>query len=573
MEPNQTDIVRDVAERAWQRRLQRDPYLQLRRGVAVTWLPRGTLEEAEQEASFARSLLVELAGVDAKSLPYADALTLEFLRDYLQRQIESPESWWSQFPVTPYCSRVLSFYCQMIFRPFSFHGQADVDRYLSLMRDYAALVRALLDKLKAQAQRGWRVPKPALPGAVATLSGVKTAAPTCFAITPEKVRELEAAAASALVRTTQQVLTREVLPAFDSVLEYLDGPYRVLAPDAVGIGHFPGGFAAYARLLLHHVTFEITAERVHEVGLEQVSLLTQRMSEVRQKVGFQGSEEEFHKHLHASGRLHAKSTAEVEQRFRTCLRRIEPLLRQYFATLPKAVCDVARLEPALEAGMSYGYYQLPNSANPVGKYYYNGSGLDTRCQLTLPAILYHELLPGHHFHLARQTENTDLPLIRRETLDITSYVEGWAEYASGLAGEMGLYDDPYDLYGRLIHERFTAQRLVTDTGLNVLGWTLDKAQAYMRRNTMESETQIATETLRYSTDIPGQALAYRLGFLKMMELRETAQRELGGGFDIRDFHEAVLGPGALPLNLLQQHIMHFVAKMKSTPASAARGEG
>ena len=210
--------------------------------------------------------------------------------------------------------------------------------------------------------------------------------------------------------------------------------------------------------------------------------------------------------------------------------------------------------------MSYGYYEAPTASKPTGRYRYNGSSLDTRSQLSAAALIYHELVPGHHFHLARQYENTELPIIRRVAIDNSAFNEGWAEYASGLAGEMGLYDDVYDLYGRLMHERFIAQRLVTDTGLNAFGWTLERAGEFMRANTLESPTQIATETLRYSTDLPAQALAYRMGYLKFKELRERAQHRLGARFDIRDFHEATLREGALPLKVLERHIDRFIGE-------------
>lgn len=234
---------------------------------------------------------------------------------------------------------------------------------------------------------------------------------------------------------------------------------------------------------------------------------------------------------------------------------MEPFLDQYFAVLPY---DVKRLDPSMEAGMSYGYYEPPTEDRPVGLYRYNGSGLDSRSQLQAANLIYHELVPGHHFHLACQSENEDLPFIWREAMELTGYNEGWVEYAADLPKEMGLYDDPYDLYGRLVNERFTAQRLVVDTGMNLLGWSLERGRSFMRANTMESETQVATETLRYSTDMLAQALAYRLGYLEMTELRERAERELGSAFDIRAFHEAILGPGALPLSVLEEQIRVFI---------------
>ena len=204
--------------------------------------------------------------------------------------------------------------------------------------------------------------------------------------------------------------------------------------------------------------------------------------------------------------------------------------------------------------MSYGYYDRPTKPGDPGTYRYNASDLASRSQLQVAALIYHEGLPGHHLHIARQMELDHLPALRRNALDISVYNEGWAEYASGLAETMGLYDDPYDLYGRLVHERFVSQRLVTDTGLNALGWSLDQARAFMREHTLEGEAQIHSETLRYAADMPAQALAYRLGYLWFSALRDDTTARLGGRFDIRRFHGAVLDEGALPIGLLREHV-------------------
>jgi uncharacterized protein (DUF885 family) len=174
-------------------------------------------------------------------------------------------------------------------------------------------------------------------------------------------------------------------------------------------------------------------------------------------------------------------------------------------------------------------------------------------QLNAAALIFHELAPGHHFHLARQAENAALPAIRREAVTLTVFNEGWAEYASSLGLEMGLYDDPHDQYGRLVHERFIAQRLVVDTGLNAFGWSLQQARDYMKSQTLESDVQVASETLRYSTDLPAQALAYDFGFNYFWKLRRGAQNR--PRFDIRRFHEAILAEGALPFPLLEESLL------------------
>jgi uncharacterized protein (DUF885 family) len=241
---------------------------------------------------------------------------------------------------------------------------------------------------------------------------------------------------------------------------------------------------------------------------------------------------------------------------------LEPKISGWFSRLPRAPYGVARLPQHMEAGMTYGYYQPPTPSDPVGRYMYNGSDLSKRSMLTAATLIFHELAPGHHFHLARQAEDESLPDVRREAMDIGAFNEGWAEYAAGLGWEMGLYDDPYDRYGRLVHERFTAQRLVVDTGLNLLGWSLERARRYMKDNTTESDVQVATETLRYSTDLPGQALAYRLGFLELQRLRAQAQERLGPRFDVRAYHEAVLRQGALPFPVLEDVLRRWAQEQE-----------
>jgi uncharacterized protein (DUF885 family) len=560
---NDTTALKDIAERVWRRRLEREPYLRLKVGEPITWIPAGNREEAREDASFARQVGTELEEIEPETLPHEDWLTLGFLRFQSARLAQSEEQWLTDFPVTPYTGYWMSLYAQEIFAPFRFEEQEDLDRYVKLLEDYAAAVRTSTERLEAQAERGWRIPRPALPGTRAALQGIKAGAPSFFGVDPERVSHLDLLAPTAFVERVEDVLRQRVEPAFDAVVAYLDEDYEARAPETVGIGQFDGGEEAYRRFLHFHVTEERDPEEVHTVGLEEVERLTEAMQDVRDSLGFSEDEEAFHDQMRVTGRIYADSPEEVEETYRYHIRRLEPFLDQYFAVLPEAPYDVKRLDPSLEAGMTYGYYEPPTGDREVGLYRYNGSGLDTRSQLSAATLIYHELVPGHHFHIARQAENEDLPPLRREAMGLGGYNEGWAEYAAELPKEMGLYDDPYDLYGRLVHERFTAQRLVVDTGMNLFGWSLERGRAFMRANTMESETQVGTETLRYSTDMPAQALAYRLGFLKMRALRERAEEALGSAFDIKAFHEAILGPGALPLSVLEKQIDAFVEE--STP--------
>jgi len=560
---NASDTLHALAARVWEHTLSRQPYFRMIEGLPVTQIPTETLDDAEGDVAFADAALEDLGGIDARALPYADLLTLEFMHSALTRQKTSTAFWWTQFPVTPYTVSVVSLYGRMLFAPFVFETSVDGERYVALANDFGRFIAGFQDRLVAMSGRGWRIPQPALPGVTATLGGLKTAVGAWLTVAPERLAALPAAAREQVSAGAANALQKSIGPAFDALIDYLSGDYAKAAPQAVGLAQFPGGEDAYRMLVNQHLTFDADPRQVHEVGLQEVARLTDEMRKVRESVGFTGGEREFVDMLLEKGRMHAKSAEEVEQTFRRHMARMEEAFPRYFLRKPEAPWAIARLPPAMEAGMSYGIYQPATPAVPVGIYNYNGSGLETRSQLQAAALIFHELLPGHHQHFSLQHENTGLPSIRRNPFDLTAFNEGWAEYASGLAGEMGLYDDPYDRYGRLMHERFTAQRLVVDPGLNLLGWSLEKARAYMAANTLESETQVAAETLRYSTDLPAQALAYRMGYLKFTELRARVAAKLGPRFDIREFHEAILGQGALPLAVLEKHLDRFAETGKA----------
>jgi len=366
---------------------------------------------------------------------------------------------------------------------------------------------------------------------------------------------LDPSARSAFRAAVARSVDADLEPAFDELVGVLDDPeYQVGAPGQVGWAHYPGGEAAYRAFVRQQLTLDVAPEDLHELGLQQCAELAERMREVRAALGFTGSEAEFHERLAREPRLFARTPAEVEDRYVSNVARLEPLLPDWFTTLPRAPYGVARVDPELEASLAYGYYEVPRADQPVGRYRYNGSDLGNRSLLGAATLIYHELAPGHHFQIARQAENDSLPLLRREVAEFIAFVEGWAEYAAGLGWEMGLYEDPWDAYGRLAHERFMAQRLVVDTGLNLATMTLEQARAFMRANTIESDAQIGPELLRYATDLPGQALTYRTGHLEFIAQRAAAQSRTGEAFDLRAFHEAILSGGALPFPALGRRL-------------------
>ena len=535
-----TTAVRRIADRVFAREIELDVFTRVQRGLPAERLRFSTQATLKEDADFARGILAELRATEPETED--DRLTAGHLEHTLRGRIAQADSELLGFAVTPYMGgwmmgRTISY----VFEKF----KGDAETYLALAGDFRDMVRETLARLVRQREAGVLVPRPAIGGCRTAMAAVKQ---TAVELLPSRAPE----------GATHSAVYAEISTAFDALIAYLDEDYEKDAPSTLGLGQYPGGKAYYAMLVREHTASDMTPQQLHDLGLAQVAELADKMAALRAELGFVGTEEEFHAQLRADPRVHAKAPEEVEALFMRHLAALEPLIGDYFSVLPKSPYGVKRLASDKEAGMTYGFYDPPTPAEPMGCYYWNGANLQSKSLLTYASLIFHELAPGHHFHLARQRENKALPDIRREG-HLGAFNEGWAEYASGLGWEIGLYDDPLDAYGKLVHERFTAQRLVVDTGLNLLGWSLEKAAMYMKANSTESDAQIASELVRYSTDMPAQALAYRAGYLELMRIRKQAELGMGDRFDIRDFHEHVLGPGSLPFPVVEAHVQRWVA--------------
>ncbi|MFE7589089.1 DUF885 domain-containing protein [Kitasatospora sp. NPDC057512] len=547
--------VGHLADRYWEFLLEREPLLRVRQGLPVETLPGASLAESEDRQRFAAGVLERMRLLDGAELSGADADTAAVLVALAEQELRAHRWYWLTPSATPYRLFPLSLYVDTVLGAFRFAERADGERYVALVHDLARVVGSIGDKVAGQASRGFRVPAPALAGVRATVEGLRSSAARRVTVADDRLGELGPAERGRLRDGVRRLVEAELAPAFDRLLGCVDDPASPgKAPQDVGWAHYEGGEEAYRDFVRTHTGSDTGPERLHELGRDQCRELAERMREVRAALGFHGTEAEFHERLRTEPRLYARTPEEVEARFRGHLDRLEPRLPRWFAVLPAAPYGLARLDPALEPGMTFGYYEAPTAAGAVGRYRYNGSDLDRRSLIGSASLIYHELAPGHHFHLARQAENAALPRLRREAAEFGAFNEGWAEYAAGLGWEMGLYEDPWDAYGRLAQERFTAQRLVVDTGLNLGTMDLARARDFMRANSTEEDGQIASDLLRYSTDLPGQALSYRAGYLEFVRLREGAEAGRGAGFDVRAFHEAVLGGGALPFPALRRRV-------------------
>ncbi len=541
-------LLDEIGRAYWQLELEQILY-QMWQGIPTTRLPDLTLEEAQGWSGRARKLLERLDGVDPEELSHAEWIALETLRWDLGIYSEAADHYWLVIPVTPYLMAELGVHT--LFQSMAVESADDAERYLDLARQYPAFVDAIRAKLEAQRSRGIVLPVAELDLIVPTWKALAVAPETVFAAAARPVT-------ASFGETLGELLDAEIGPAWGRLIAFLDGAYRDAAPETVGLGQYPGGEAYYQLVVRWYVSMEASPEEIHRLGLERIEATNARMAEVRRRLGFEGARADFHRSLRSDPRFFARTPEEVGERLLAYAARIEPKLGDYFHRLPRVPYGVERLGPDLEATTTYGYFQPVTDDAPRGVYYFNGSRLDQRSLISAQSLVHHELIPGHHFETAQTWENRDLPDYRRGAWH-GGYAEGWGEYASSiLAADMGLYDDPYDLYGRLSDDNFYAARLVVDTGMNVLGWSRRQAADLMFENTLESKVQIETETLRYAADTPAQALSYALGSLKILELRERAREALGERFDVRRFHDAVLGNGSMPLAVLEKHVDWFI---------------
>jgi uncharacterized protein (DUF885 family) len=535
--------------------------LRTRRGLPIESLPDVSLEKAEKDAAFGRALAQGLAGVAASNLTHEEELSLEILRKEARALEEAPGHWWLTFPITPYTFQFLGVHPAFAAHPF--RDRTDADRYEKLLSAYAAFLRSIEAKVRAQAQRGIRIAKPELPLIAGMLEPVaRESGSNLLRVAPERLAALPAADRDAFAAHAASKIDAEVRPAARSLIDALGGEYAARAPDSVGLGQYPGGKDYYRYLVRRTTTLDVPPEEIHRIGLAAMDRINADLEEQRAKVRFAGTLAEFRQSLKKAPRFYAKTPEEVGERLMAAQNRILPRIPEIFGKQPRAPFGVKRLEPALEASITFGYYQWPTPEESKGYYKYNGTHLDERTMLGAGTLISHELVPGHHFQINLQYENESLPAFRRDSFGYTAFVEGWGEYSSFLAGELGMYDDPYDRCGRLLFDAFLTSRLVVDTGMNLLGWPRERAMAYMRENTIQSETEIATETLRYSSDLPSQALAYKMGMRKFVELREKAKKALGASFDPRRYHDMILASGTVPMDLAEKKVEWFLAEEK-----------
>ena len=466
----------------------------------------------------------------------------------------------------------------------NFHKVDDAKDMTDLISRYTESGRAisqLLERAKLQTEAGVRPPKFAYEYVIQQSNALISGEPFTEAKTPaplwtdalSKIEKLEkdgkitAEQSEEFRSKAKDALINGFKPAYVELIAWLESELPNLEEKPTGVSRHENGAALYAHRLKSSTTTSMSADEIHQIGLDEVERIKKEMLAIKDKVGFDGDLPAFFKFINSDPQFFFPNTDEGRQAYldesTAFLDTMKSKLPDYFGILPKADLVVKRVEAFREQpGAPQHYNQgTPDGTRP-GTYYVHLSDMNAMPKTTMEGVAYHEGNPGHHMQISIAQELTTVPKFRTQ-MGFNSYVEGWALYSEALAKEMGGYKNPYYDFGRLVNEIWRAIRLVTDTGLHSKGWTEADAIAYFSENSSIAPGAIQAEVRRYMV-IPGQATGYKIGMLKIQELRKLAETELGDKFDLKAFHDTVLGSGALPLEILDKEVKRWIKEVKGS---------
>lgn len=437
---------------------------------------------------------------------------------------------------------------------------ADYEDILARLQALPKLVEENIVLLKAGVEKGYTPPRITLrdlPKQVADLipaDPIKSPLLAPFTDFPASISEADRAV---LLDRAKKVYSTADAPAFQNLHDYLQSTYLLACRDSIAATSLPNGAAAYAFHVRWQTTTSLTPQQIHEIGLSEVKRIRAEMDKVIASTGFKGSFQDFTTFLRTDPRFYYTKKEDLVNGYKVIAKTIDPALVHEFGQLPRNQYGVTPIPDFKAPSQTTAYYQpgAPSAGRP-GYFFVNTYKLEARPKWEMEALTLHEAVPGHHLQISIGQELPDVPDFRKH-VGYSAFVEGWALYSEGLGEDLGLYTDPYSKFGQLTYEMWRAVRLVVDTGMHSMGWTRDQAIQFFRDNTGKTDQDIIVEIDRYIV-WPGQALAYKLGQLKIRELRGEAERRLGPKFDVRKFHDAVLENGAIPLGLLDTNIQQWI---------------
>jgi uncharacterized protein (DUF885 family) len=524
-------------------------------------------EVIEQERKLERDYLARIAAIDRAQLTAAEQLSYDIFKSDRELEIEGFRFPGELLPMNQFYSTPNQF--AQLGSGNGLHPFKTVKDYDDFLKRLDGLVRwtdQAITNMRLGMQRGYVLPKVLAEKTLPQLQAHVVAKPEdslYWGPISNLPAEFSTADRERLTAAYRTAIERKVVPTYRRLHEFIRDEYLPKARDTHGLSALPDGRAWYAYNVKRITTTDYTPEQIHQLGLDEVARIHEAMDGVMRQVGFKGTRNEFFKHLNTDPRFFWTSREDLVAGYEKIKNEVNPQLPKLFETLPKADYEVRAVEPFREKSAAGGQYQAASEdGSRPGIFYANAYDLRARPKWAMEALSLHEGNPGHHFQITIQREQKDLPKFRRFG-GYTAYIEGWGLYAESepVGRALGRYTDPYQYFGQLEAELWRAIRLVVDTGLHSKGWTREQVLAYMDENSSAAEARRVSETERYMA-IPGQALAYKIGQIKISELRARAEQALGPTFDVRKFHTAVLADGALPLDVLEAKIDRWIASQR-----------
>ena len=522
--------------------------------------PLGDFSEArfEQFEAYCSTLKKRLEAIKVENLPEDAQRSYQLLQFVLQDNMD-------YYRFRQHWNPLLSdagFHNDLVYRVRPLTSKEAALKYLAVLKAIPTFVEQNLALLQKGLEAGISQPKVIFKGYASTYEDhITPTAESNFYYSPfqQLPQSLDTATKDSLQRAAKELVENAVIPAFKDIKTFFEETYLPNTREAIGVSATPSGTAYYQNRINYYTTSTYSPEEIHTIGKQEVARIKKAMLDIMKEVQFKGDFKAFLRYLRTDPQFYTTSPKALLTQAREISKRLDAQLPRFFKTLPRQPYGVAPVPDAIAPKYTGGRY-IPASStgtNP-GYYWVNTYNLPSRPLYVLPALTAHEAVPGHHLQMALNAELPEtIPQFRRN-LYLSAYGEGWGLYTEKVAAEMGIYTTPYERFGQLTYEMWRACRLVVDTGIHALGWTREEAVAYMANNTALSLHEVNTEIDRYIS-WPGQALAYKIGELKILALRAKAEEALGDAFDIRNFHEALLQHGTLTLPLLEESVNAYIA--------------
>jgi len=520
-------------------------------------LGRHEADLERKKAEFAEKQLKRLDSVPTEKLSETETISLELLRFMLQDRVDT-------YTYKMYLNPILAdqgFHLNLNYRIKTILDYKDAKEYLNLLNAIPHYVDQQLVFIREGLNKGISQPKIIFKGYESTYNEhiVSDFSKSAFYSPFKKLPDvLNPAQKDSITKAAKLAIQERVVPSFEKIRRFFEEEYVPQTRKSLGVSETPNGKEFYQnRINYYTTTTEYTADDIHNIGLGEVARIKSEMEEIIKEVGFKGSFADFLTFLRTDKQFYATTGEALLKEARDIAKRIDAELPKYFKTLPRRPYGVKKVADAIAPKYTSGRYSGPSSETEPGYYLVNTYKLDSRSLYALPALTAHEAVPGHHLQGSLNKELGDSIPKFRKNMYLSAYGEGWALYTELLADEMGIYRTPYEQFGKLTYEMWRACRLVVDTGIHAKGWTREQVVDYMLSNTALSEHEVSTETDRYIA-WPGQAISYKMGELKIRELRKKAKESLGPKFDIRQFHEIILEQGTVTLPILERRINSYI---------------